>query len=167
MLDKSDASSLAHIQWDTRIFATVANTTLAVLQRYLSSTDGDLDHRRRIHLTKSRTPSHVDNGVALRMRQVLMGGINGSLRHLALGIGRRNPKIKIGSDVLGMSKLIQMIHLHRMTGANGKGRNKSQVRTQGIMQLQSQNESGQLGSRAQGVGANLGPIEIACIRPRC
>ena len=109
MLDKSNASSLAHIQWDTRIFAIVATTTRAVLQRCLSSTDEGLDHRRRILPMKGKTPSHVDNGVALRMRQTLMGGINGSLLHRALGIGNDSHGTMIGSrNALVMSVLLML-----------------------------------------------------------
>ena len=125
MLDKSDASSLAHLPSDTRIFATVANTTLAVLLRYLSSTDGDLDLRRRTHLTKSRTPSHVDNGVAARMRQVLMGGINGSLLPRAIGIGSGSHGTMIGSrNALVMSVLLKLWKVSEMLVQN-KGQKKT------------------------------------------
>ena len=58
---------------------------------------------------KGKTPSHVDNGVALRMRQTLMGGINGSLLHRALGIGNDSHGTMIGSrNALVMSVLLKL-----------------------------------------------------------
>jgi len=57
----------------------------------------------------------------------------------------------------GMKTLKQNL----ITGAkNGKVRNKSQVRTQDLSQLQSLNESGNPDGRAQGVVANHDQAEI-------
>jgi len=83
----SDASSHVHFLVGMQTLAIVANTTVAVRQRCLSSIDEGLDHRRKILPMKGKTPSHVDNGVALRMSHSLMGGINHNPHHPVIGIG--------------------------------------------------------------------------------